>query len=497
MFKDKEIVGIFGLLIFVIVFISACFYFVYNDLSLTEKNKIEKEMVVLESPGKNLPADALPAAENNNSYKINEEKEIKTILKLSGSNTIGAFFAPSLAAGYLEKLGCSEIFQKTTGKEEKIITGMRNNEILAIEIKAHGSSTGFLDLENKLCDIGMASRKIKEKEVLSLLALGDMESFASEHVAALDGIAVIVHPSNPMTGISANLLSEIFQGKIRTWKEAGIDIEGEIEIYARDDKSGTFDTFKSLILKKNKLFSGAKRFESNEILSKSVSNDPNSIGFTGLPYIGSSKALAISEGNGAKILPTFFTVATEDYPLSRRLYFYTPSVPYNSHTLEFINFALSEKGQQMARENGFVDLTVNAFSHEFEENQAFQDKSVLNNYMEKIKGSKRLSLNFRFRPNSFILDNRALRDLYRVVDFLKQPENSDKKIILAGFTDSNGDYLYNYDLASKRTKIVYDELRSRGISGISMLSAGEEIPVASNDSESGRSKNRRVEIWIK
>lgn len=83
------------------------------------------------------------------------------------------------------------------------------------------------------------------------------------------------------------------------------------------------------------------------------------------------------------------------------------------------------------------------------------------------------------------------------MDFLKQPENSDKKIILAGFTDSNGDYLYNYDLASKRTKIVYDELKSRGISGISMLSAGEEIPVASNDSESGRSKNRRVEIWIK
>lgn len=497
MFKDKEIIGIFGLLVFVIIFIIGCFYYVYNDLSNAEKKEIVKDSFVLENSDSDLLSNDLQIKKNESLNQNIEEKEIKTILKLSGSNTIGALFVPGLALGYLEKIGCKKISEKIIGKEEKQIVGFKNNQYLSIEIKAHGSSTGFLDLENSLCDIGMASRKIKEKEVLSLSFLGDMESFASEHVCALDGIAVIVHPSNPITGITSELLSEIFQGKIRTWKEAGVNMEGEIQIYARDDKSGTFDTFKSLILKKNKLFPGAKRFESNEMLSKSVSNDPNSIGFTGLPYIGSSKALAISEGNGAKILPTFFTVATEDYPLSRRLYFYTPSVPDNSHTLEFINFALSEKGQQMARENGFVDLTVNAFSHEFEENQAFQDKSVLNNYMEKIKGSKRLSLNFRFRPNSFILDNRALRDLYRVVDFLKQPENSDKKIILAGFTDSNGDYLYNYDLASKRTKIVYDELKSRGISGISMLSAGEEIPVASNDSESGRSKNRRVEIWIK
>jgi len=183
--------------------------------------------------------------------------------------------------------------------------------------------------------------------------------------------------------------------------------------------------------------------------------------------------------------------------LSRRLYFYTPSVPENLHILGFINYALSENGQKKAAENGFVDLSVNAFSHEFEENSDFQDKSVLNNYIEVVDGAKRLSLNFRFRENSFILDNRALRDLYRVVGFLKRPENRDKNIILAGFTDSKGEYLYNYDLASKRAKIVYDEFRARGISGISMVSVGEELPVASNDFESGRAKNRRVEIWIK
>jgi phosphate transport system substrate-binding protein len=497
MFKDKEIIGIFGLLVFVIIFIIGCFYYVYNDLSNAEKKEIVKDSFVLENSDSDLLSNDLQIKKNESLNQNIEEKEIKTILKLSGSNTIGAFFAPALALGYLEKIGCKKISEKIIGKEEKQIVGFKNNQYLSIEIKAHGSSTGFLDLENSLCDIGMASRKIKEKEVLSLSFLGDMESFASEHVCALDGIAVIVHPSNPITGITSELLSEIFQGKIRTWKEAGVDMEGEIQIYARDDKSGTFDTFNSLILKKNKLLLDAKRFESNKILSDSVSKDKNSIGFTGLPYIGNSKALAISQGKGVKILPTFFTIATEDYPLARRLYFYIPSVPKNFHTLEFINYALSEEGQKKAEENGFVNLSINIFNHEFDENTEFYDKSVLQNYLEIIKNAKRLSLNFRFRANSFILDNRALRDLYRVVDFFKKPENIGKQIILAGFTDSNGDYLYNFDLASKRAKIVYDELRARGISGISMISGGEELPVASNLTELGRSKNRRVEIWIK
>ena len=98
---------------------------------------------------------------------------------------------------------------------------------------------------------------------------------------------------------------------------------GAISIHARDDKSGTYDTFKSLVLDplNLKLLAAAHRYESSTELSDAVAADPGAIGFIGLPYVRRSKVLGISAGAGnPPIVPTQFTVGTEDYPLSRRLY---------------------------------------------------------------------------------------------------------------------------------------------------------------------------------
>ena len=136
-----------------------------------------------------------------------------------------------------------------------------------------------------------------------------------------------------------------------------------IKIYARDNKSGTFDTFKTLVLGAKALAPGATRFEDSNTLSEAVAGDRNGIGFIGLPYVHGAKALAVSEEGARALQATRLTVATEDYPLSRRLYLYTPANPTNRFTRKFIEFALSKQGQDVVGNSGFVAQIVTPQQH--------------------------------------------------------------------------------------------------------------------------------------
>src|SRR5262249_17259588 len=217
------------------------------------------------------------------------------ILRIAGSNTIGSSLGPALAEGFLKQLGATDVeIRPGAQPEERTVSGTlpgtRSRSM--ISIAAHGSATAFTGLEQGNCDIGAASRKIKAEEVRALSSLGDMTSLASEHVLGLDGVAIIVNSANPVQSIRVDQVAQIFSGALSDWSQIGGQ-PGPITVYARDDKSGTYDTFKTLILGSSPLVGTAKRFEDSNLLSEAVSADPHGIGFIGLPYIHSTKALAI------------------------------------------------------------------------------------------------------------------------------------------------------------------------------------------------------------
>ena len=264
----------------------------------------------------------------------------ETILRLSGSNTIGSELVPALAQAFLKQLGASDarIVPGANGEEKTVEGTLPGNSVPSlIQIQAHGSATAFTALADASADIGMASRKINPGEISRLSSLGDMTSPASEHILGLDGIAVIVNQANPATSLTKGELAKIFSGATTTWPAGGA-----IKIYARDDKSGTFDTFKSLVLGGTSLASSAQRFEDSAALSDAVANDANGIGFIGLPYVRSAKAIAVAEAGAMPMLPNRFTVATEDYPLSRRL-FSTPRRPRRISTFANLCSLLSPR----------------------------------------------------------------------------------------------------------------------------------------------------------
>lgn len=424
----------------------------------------------------------------------------ETILRFHGSNTIGAKLAPTLAVSFLkDKLGAKSVNILPQKANEVVVEGQFEDKIMAVEIQAHGSSTSFKGLRDYKCDIGMASRKIKAKEVDFLSFLGNMTSFACEYTLGLDGIAVIINKSNPIKSLRIDQISAIFAGKITNWSQIGGNA-GPIQVFARDDKSGTYDTFKSLVLgKKTPLVGSAKRFESNADLSRAVSSEPSAIGFTGLPYVLRSKAISVADGDSPAVFPTPFTIATEDYALARRLYLYTPMYPENIYTRFFIDYALSPEGQEIVKKVEFIDQNIKTFKLDVDPNQKAQNPAVLKNYVNATRNAERVSLNFRFQSGSTDLENRSTRNLQRIVSYMRKADpGASKELVLVGFADSIGDYQINLNIARNRAQTVADELKTRGLKNqIRVISAGEEAPIASNSTEGGREKNRRVEVWIR
>jgi phosphate transport system substrate-binding protein len=419
---------------------------------------------------------------------------VSLLFRMHGSNTIGEKLGPALAEGYLKLKGAGSAEQKELAPDERQVIGVEPGAAKrpAVEVFAHGSATAFKDLGAQATDLGMASRRIKPEEISQLTALdGDLSSPSSEHVLGLDGVAVVVNPANPLQSLTIEQVGKLFAGDVTDWSALGGNA-GAVTVYARDDKSGTYDTFKALVLDPLglKLAPAAKRFESSTDLSDAVAADPGGIGFIGLPYVRRSKLLGISAGAGnPPIVPTQFTVGTEDYPLSRRLYLYLPGKSPSKEASDFVEYALSDAGQDVVKQIGFV--SQNPYTE-----KVTDDPNWPADYRQLVNGAERLSFDFRFESGTGNPDTKAQRDLGRLVAYLGKTGRG-RAVLLAGFADGLGASAANLQLSLDRAKVIAAALQARGIDILEVKGFGSAIPVASNDTPAGRERNRRVEVWLR
>lgn len=414
------------------------------------------------------------------------------VLRIQGSNTIGAALGPALVEGLMREQGLLKVHSEApdTANEMQVVGETAEGRRVVVEVAAHGSSTGFTALKNATADLAASSRPIKDSELLALQSLGDLKSPGAEQVIAIDGLAIILHPQNPLNQLNTEQLAQIFSGEASTWEEVG-GRGGAIHLYARDDQSGTYDTFKELVLSRRgkTLNNAAKRFESSEQLSDAVARDPQGIGFIGLPYVRQAKAVAIVDGQSQAMLPLNSLIATEDYPLSRRLFFYLPPNGKNPWAEALVAFAQSSKGQAIVAANGFIAQTVQAMA-------VTPNALMPEGYQALSRHAQRLTVNFRFEEGSATLDNKAHQDLNRVLDYLQQNQKTDRQVTLVGFGDAKNDPA-RADLLSKlRAMAVRRELVKGGVVFREIRGFGAQMPVAANSADEGRIKNRRVEVWV-
>jgi len=436
---------------------------------------------------------------------------------IHGSNTIGAQLMPAIVEGYAHFVGDRTRIQAGRVPEEieVSILGKNGDERAVISLHSHGSGTAPTGLKSRAALIGMMSRPMRDDEakLLADVGLGDMTAPGREHVLGLDALLVLVAQSNPVDGLSVKQIGDIFSGAITDWSQVG-GRPGRIQLYSRDAKSGTFDTFDSLVLRSNnvKLSKEARLFESSPDLSDAVARDPNGIGFVGYAYLRNAKALKVSNECRMNFDPDIFSVKTEEYPLSRRLFLYTGPLEERSLPSDLIRFSLSKDAQGILIDAGFVDQGIKALSTpeqvarsamivSVNEPAALRARSEL---MSELKNSLRLSTTIRFRSGSSQLDNKALQDLSGLIDVLRwlEAEKRSNKLLLMGFSDGVGGFDSNMKLAAARAQSVRQQLiansHNQGVARfIEVHNFGPLLPVGCDGSEEGKQKNRRVEIWLR
>ncbi len=228
---------------------------------------------------------------------------------------------------------------------------MTANPDINITISESGSGNGAKSLLNASCNIAAMSRPMKDSE---FKACAEKGIHPVAHVVALDGLPILVHPSNPVQELSLEQVRKIYRGEIMNWKELG-GPDKKIVAISRDTNSGTFETFNKLVMKKQNLSAKVEKVGSNGAIRQRVQTTPAAIGFAGLGFVDKTvKALKI---NG--IYPTAETVQTGEYPIARPLFMYTDKYPkLGSPLYQFNTIHLTEDGQEIVEEIGFVPVTA-------------------------------------------------------------------------------------------------------------------------------------------
>ena len=222
-------------------------------------------------------------------------------LRIQGSNTIGAQLMPELVRAWLSSQGYASIRLERDGETSRLHGQGPDGHKILVEIQALGSSTAFTGLRDAQADLG-----IRTKEIGQLAPFGLMTSLDNEHVIALDGIAVIVHPTNPLERLDKRQIRDIFAGNIRDWKQVGGE-SGAIRLYARDDQSGTFDVFRALVLDKaTQLAPSANRYADNLALSAAVTADRGASALSDCPMCCGRRPLRLPMLRPRRSLPAAF-----------------------------------------------------------------------------------------------------------------------------------------------------------------------------------------------
>lgn len=236
---------------------------------------------------------------------------------------------------------------------------MEENRQGFMAVTGGGSGTGLSSLISGTCDIAMSSRNIKEKEILLAKQKG-INPYETK--VALDGLAVVVNPKNPVSKLTVEQLAGIFTGRVTNWKEVGGN-DQKIVILSREVNSGTHVYFKEHVLRKGnpngkeEFAPSALLLPSSQAIADEVANNPSAIGYYGMGYISAKqKPVAVAKDEKSDyVAPVIENVLNGKYPISRPLFLYTNGLPQGL-VKKFIDFCLSKEGQEIVLKTDFVPI---------------------------------------------------------------------------------------------------------------------------------------------
>lgn len=269
-----------------------------------------------------------------------------------------------LVAGLLTVAAINVNAQKIKGSDtvlpvsqEAAENYMQSHRGATVTVTGGGSGVGISSLLDGTTDIAMASRSIKFGERLKLKQSGKQ---LCETVVAYDALAIVVNPKNPISHLTREQLEAIYRGKITNWNQVRDNVTGrrgpnkKIIVYSRETSSGTYEFFKTSVLREKNYMAGVLSMPATGAVIQSVSQTEGAIGYVGMAYVNPRvKAIRVSYDGRNYVYPNMENGRQHRYPIIRELYYYH-TADKESIVRPFINYLLSAPGQQLVMQTGYV-----------------------------------------------------------------------------------------------------------------------------------------------
>jgi len=358
-----------------------------------------------------------------------------------------------------------------------------------IEVKweALGSGTAFVGLLDGSAQLGAASRGVKENELAEARKLGvELREF----VIGYDGIAVIVHPENPISELTIAQLSDLFTGKLRNWSEVG-GPDLPVRLISRPSYSGTFSFFRDKVLRRGNdkgpedYAAGTETVEENGAILDKVAHERGAISYVGIGWVKPAvKTLGVAARAGQQaVRASVATVRDGSYPIYRPLLMYSRGEPHGP-SRELLAFILASDGQQLVAKNDFVPTDSPASLPPEATGQAATAAAASPPPIVRVEF-----------PKGVVLTAAAQDALAALAERVKAGGN---RLLVVGHADIYGSRTVNARVSLARARAVARELVRLGVpeGTIQVAARGADEPVSSNQSSTGRGANRRVDVTI-
>lgn len=433
-----------------------------------------------------------------------------------GPEALGSGLLAALMRGYAEQIGAQivPVFdnQKQSAHELRLLnnTGQR---LASLDVTT-ASTTASLDaVREGTAALAVTDRRATAAESQAFAsARTRLPGAKSEFALGYDGLAPIVAPSNTLPALSLDNLTRILSGELGDWYELGLP-PGRIVLHLRDDTSAQSARISDLLLAPRRLaLAGSITLHATDAsLADAVARDHLALGLVSLAAIRSARVVNLETSCGLQLRPTAFGVKAGEYPLSLPIYLYAASPPREAVARGLLRFIESSAASQVTDLAGFISQAPGSIgladqaerlAHATNAQGEAFELGTMRSLLADFKDWRRLSITFRLQPGATTADAKTRTEAERLAAFMQAPENKNRKIMLAGFTDADGgkfqaNLTHSWKRAAQLKTIVIaaggPNLDARRIA---TKGYGPLAPIACNDTTDGRMLNRRVEVWV-
>nr|WP_321506785.1 phosphate ABC transporter substrate-binding/OmpA family protein [uncultured Celeribacter sp.] len=379
-------------------------------------------------------------------------------------------------------------------------------------ISETSNGEGFADLMGEAADMALSLRPVTEEErgLAVMAGVGDLFDPHRARVIALDALVPVVSRSNLVNALSLLDLTQIYTGQTSNWSALG-GADAPIVAHVVRDDLVIGSRVRQMLLP-----AGAAEtvvvHDDYAALVAAVEQDPYAVGLARLSSGGAVKPLGLTGGCGFEAAATAIDIKSEDYPMTRPVFLYTPARRLPTLAREFLRYVVSPEAQLVVARTPFADQGVeevsfrgqgqrfaNAIRHAGDEISL----SDLQQVTSVLQGARRLTLGFRFEGGSVRLDAQSRSNVRLLAELLEAGVYDGKRLSFVGFSDAEGTASVNQALSKRRANAVLIAVqRSMGEAfqadrlTFATEGFGEAMPLACNDVDWGRLLNRRVELWV-